>query len=771
MKRILYLKSFLMMLVFSINAQTQFQLIQERYVGPGIVYKDFLAPGIPWTIDVLEIDLSDPHVKIETVKANDRLSGNESVGLMAARKSTEGHIVVGAINADFYSSGGIPIGSQVINGEIMKINNYFSTIAFSPENFPFLDFANYEGKVITKDSIISINGVNTTRNSDFLVLYNSYMGAATGTNQWGSEMLIQPIDPWIVNDTVRCVVMSKENYIGNMTITQGWAVLSSHGKAKEFTDAFISIGDTIKLLNSITTMPDRISELIGGYPKIVKDGIDYVDLGYQQEGGPPHTYERHPRTAVGFSSDSSKAYFITVDGRGYSLGMTLHELAQFMISIGVHYGLNLDGGGSTTMIVRDQVMNVPSDGSQRPVANAMLVISTAPVSDSLAHINISPGYLKIFKGEQKIFSVAGQDQYYNPIQIEQGDITFSVDANIGTINPNGVFTAADNVDSGYVYVEAHGLKDSAKVVIKTIGRVSLAPDNIVVDTTKAFQFRVNAYDEDGIQKQLDYTEYTWIVRDESVGTVDEQGLFKGRSEGTTFLVVAYENKFDSVSVKVEIGTELTLLHSMDNLSGITLYGDNLDLQNCTIDVVDNPVNEGAGSLRIIYQYIGNSSKIYFIHLNTNIAFYGTPDTIALDAMTNGSKHQFIYIFRNEFTGTTFQVNVKKWAQETERLDIQPGAFKDAVSIPPGSIFNFPVTLKQIQIKLGDPRDNGVVFRDSIYVDNLRIWYPGVVTGLKNEMITPAHYLLEQNYPNPFNASTTIKFSLTPSLSLWAMLST
>lgn len=759
MKKILLSLFISILFNISLNAQVQYQLIEERYVGPGIIYRDYFAPSRPWTINVLEIDLTNPFVKIETVKANDRLMGNETTGSMASRKSTEGHLVVGAINADFYSGGGIPIGSQILQGEIMRINSNFSTLAFSPGNIPYLDFVEYNGTVITKDSSININGINTTRNTDNLILYNSYYGNATGTNEWGTELRLQPIDPWIVNDTVRCEVVNKKSNEGNMNLIVGSAVLSAHGTAKGFVDDFISVGDTVDILNSIITMPDKITELIGGYPKIVRNGIDYVDQGYQEEGGPSHTYERHPRTGAGFSADSTKAYFITVDGRGYSIGMTLHELAQFMIYIGVHYGLNLDGGGSTTMVVRGEVMNVPSDGSQRPVANALLAISTAPVTDSLSYINLSPGYLKIFKGEEHLFSVTGHDQYYNPIAVSPNEISFTVDPNIGQIDSDGRFTAAVNVDSGYVYAEAYGLRDSAKVVIKTIGSLSLSPDNVVVDTTKAFQFIINALDEDGIQKQLDNSEFEWIVRDESIGTVDDAGLFKGKAEGDTHLIVRYEDVSDSVNVKVEIATGETLLHSFDNLDGISLGGENLNLQNCFIEVIENPVTEGTGAAKITYQFTGNTSNINYIHINTDLAFYGTPDTIAMDVMTNGNNHQIIYVFRNEITGKDFQVNVKKWANNTGQFEIQPGALEDAVSIPPGSLFYFPVTLKQVRIKLGDPRQNEIVVRDSLYIDNLRISYPGSVTDMEDNLIKPIGYSLMQNYPNPFNPKTTIEYSI------------
>ena len=95
---------------------------------------------------------------------------------------------------------------------------------------------------------------------------------------------------------------------------------------------------------------------------------------------PRFSSTRHPRTAVGFSADSSKLFLLTVDGRRESdSGMTLVELAQLMLDLGVYEGMNFDGGGSTTMVVNGQVVNSPSDKTgERAVGSALLVLVDRP---------------------------------------------------------------------------------------------------------------------------------------------------------------------------------------------------------------------------------------------------------------------------------------------------------------------------------------------------------------------------------------------------------
>jgi exopolysaccharide biosynthesis protein len=96
---------------------------------------------------------------------------------------------------------------------------------------------------------------------------------------------------------------------------------------------------------------------------------------------------RHPRTAVGISKDGDTLLLVAVDGRqeGHSRGATLAELGELMKGFGAHDALNLDGGGSTAMIVKDRatgvfaVVNRPSDPAlkipeqriERPVVDVL----------------------------------------------------------------------------------------------------------------------------------------------------------------------------------------------------------------------------------------------------------------------------------------------------------------------------------------------------------------------------------------------------------------
>ena len=97
--------------------------------------------------------------------------------------------------------------------------------------------------------------------------------------------------------------------------------------------------------------------MIGGWPRILRNGASVAALAPATEGTISRNAEvRHPRTAVGFSRDSTTLFLVTVDGRSTtSVGMTLVELATLMQELGAWDALNFDGGGSTTMVIGGRV--------------------------------------------------------------------------------------------------------------------------------------------------------------------------------------------------------------------------------------------------------------------------------------------------------------------------------------------------------------------------------------------------------------------------------
>ncbi|MBX3727890.1 MAG: phosphodiester glycosidase family protein [Candidatus Sumerlaeia bacterium] len=102
-----------------------------------------------------------------------------------------------------------------------------------------------------------------------------------------------------------------------------------------------------------------------------------------------HNAERHPRTAIGYSLNPYKAYLVAVDGRqaSISVGMTYEELGKLMADLGIEQSISLDGGGSTTAWVKGQgIVNSPSDGSERSVVSAWVVVPANTMDNTVEEV-------------------------------------------------------------------------------------------------------------------------------------------------------------------------------------------------------------------------------------------------------------------------------------------------------------------------------------------------------------------------------------------------
>lgn len=148
------------------------------------------------------------------------------------------------------------------------------------------------------------------------------------------------------------------------------------------------IGD-VAVFNSVS---GELKEAVGGRHMLVQNG----------EVQTITDNDAHPRTAVGITADND-VLLVVADGRSTaSVGLTLNDLGAYMKELGAVTAMNLDGGGSSTMVVKDRttdvmtVENVPSDGSERPCGNSLLVVDTSTTVDNSVKLSKdSDGYYLI----------------------------------------------------------------------------------------------------------------------------------------------------------------------------------------------------------------------------------------------------------------------------------------------------------------------------------------------------------------------------------------
>ena len=187
---------------------------------------------------------------------------------------------------------------------------------------------------------------------------------------------------------------------------------------------------------------DQIQEAVGGSVYLVKDGKSVVTSAAD------YYNSRHSRTCVGITAEG-KVVMMVLDGRQepFSAGGSAEELAQIMLDAGCVTAINLDGGGSTTFVAKQEgsntltVVNRPSDGYERSVSSSLMVVSTAPVSTEFDHALITSAYDYLTSGAAVRLIASGVSVSGSAAELP-ADITWkSADEAIGTVSEDGVFTA------------------------------------------------------------------------------------------------------------------------------------------------------------------------------------------------------------------------------------------------------------------------------------------------------------------------------------------
>ena len=265
--------------------------------------------------------------------------------------------LIAAINASYFDTDGWVIGCIKNQGQMMAMDEQpRSGYVLKNGNPDIVQDIGYYGTVdLPNGQHLVLKGMNRARIADDLVLYNSFFAPSTKTNQWGREVKI-------INNRVTAVSTA-----GNMVITPGSIVISGHG-ASAAALAQLRIGDRVKVSETLgSSAADAADTVVSGGPLLVEHGRAHVRVNEERMAA-DIAKGRAPRTAVGIKKDGT-LLMVVVDGRSNnSAGLTLTELATYMLRLGAREAVNFDGGGSSVMAINGQVVNKPSDGNERPVS-------------------------------------------------------------------------------------------------------------------------------------------------------------------------------------------------------------------------------------------------------------------------------------------------------------------------------------------------------------------------------------------------------------------
>lgn len=360
---------------------------------PGAFSLDTVANGVtvsgavmytaagPEQVSMLTIDLTRHNLHLGVVQAYNRLiSPDETLTSMANRSGA-----VAGINGDFFEihGSGVPIGEEVINGQLLHSPNphFYTVLGVTRSGRITIGPESLLATVIDGASSYPLFSINhySEFNNGRLILFTPALGEPV--NVGGDPVvLLRPV----AGSSSQFIVQSVYSSMVRLPALKGQYALLGSGGAGYWLAATLHRGDHIRLSSQI--YPDnQLIQAIGGGPQLVKDGAFYFDA---HSPVPGDWSKRNPQTAVGVTKDGTRALFAIFDGRlagpRKSRGMTPTEVANFMMAHGAYNAMLFDSGGSSEMVVRFpghyavSIVNWPSGGKERPVANGLFVFSTDP---------------------------------------------------------------------------------------------------------------------------------------------------------------------------------------------------------------------------------------------------------------------------------------------------------------------------------------------------------------------------------------------------------
>ncbi|WP_328989537.1 phosphodiester glycosidase family protein [Kribbella sp. NBC_01245] len=471
-------------------------------VAPGVTYTSFdRLDARGWLRgDILVADLDAGGVKVDYLNPG-TVSGREVLSQQVARKGA-----IAGVNGDFFdiNDTGAPVGVGIerdADGGAGRLVNAPKT-------------GHNESAVIGADGIgriaqVFLTGTAADDDGSKLDLTNLNSPEVTAggiglyTSQWGATPRTRTVDGVAaVREIIlrNGVVVSSNTSAGTTPLAAGELALIGRDAGATALTAF-EPGETIDVNYGPRSDAAEIAVGISGNKQLARDGqVLNVDDSVM-----------HPRTAIGFSADGRRMVLLTIDGRmADSRGLTEYELGRLMLDLGSDDVLNLDGGGSSTMLKRSpgevtpEVVNKPSDGAERLTPNGLGLlavkgsgllkgfrIEATGTADAAADADLGHSS-RVLTGLSRVLAGRGHDETYAAVA---GAPQWFVGSNARLTSANGT-AIVTGVRAGEATVIASRAQAHGRFPLTVIGKPArLAPSTRQLSLPGTFS--INGYDADG----------------------------------------------------------------------------------------------------------------------------------------------------------------------------------------------------------------------------------------------------------------------------------
>lgn len=616
-------------------------------------------------IHVVQIDLNNPYVSLNAMGGkNGSVTQRQSVTEMA--KETK---AVAGINADVFNTTGegAPIGAQINAGQLLVSTSQLTgmyAFGVTKDNGAVIDSFQFEGTISAEDgSSIPLAGVNkqlywiepgkANSHVNALYLYTSAWTAPERPSNTGTK----PTEALVVDGFVQEVSVDKA--IATPIPANGY-ILRGHGTAAKAITDHLYVGSQVSAAYSLKSLtngqsydPASFQMMVGGHT-ILLDGGKAAAFSRDIKGVSGSA--DRARTAVGTSQDGKTVYLITVEENGGRDGVSLKELQEMLLKLGVWKAVNLDGGGSTTMVTRplgetSVTLTHPTyyGTTQRLVANGIGVYTNAPQGDIKGVV--ASGASTLFIGQEASYTLKGYDTYYNPIDPAGLQPTWSIDSAIGSFK-DGKLTAA-KPGKAKITVQAGSASDTLNIEVvgqDQIERLVVEPGSTVLRPGAVISVPVKARLKDGRELSVPANSIQWEYRGFTASAGGGKLTIDKVDEGTqTGFAIARYDGFATAAILAP-GTEQSLETFEKAGYAVDFSGLPAETSGTAAIVSGIPGRESSKVLDLAYDFTnGTGSRFAYAWLNKaggGIDVAGTPSAMTLDMLGDSSMNYA----RAEFVG-------------------------------------------------------------------------------------------------------------------------
>jgi exopolysaccharide biosynthesis protein len=542
-------------------------------IGPGISLQHVRAlDQTGWyNAQFLTVDLTDSAVGTDLLTSGPVASG----GPLSVAANKAG--AVAGVNGEFFDIGNsnAPLGAEIQDGTLLKTADVGGRqhVGVSRDGIAQLvdmtvdATANLAG---TDHPVLSINaadGGGVPANG--LVAYTSAWGTFSRNRGFTGVATGQIAEALVRNGSV--VSVTPNGPAGSGSIPQDGFWLVGRDSAATAIRA-LQPGDPVTLTYSLADSVARTMKFALG------DGGTIVSGGQVVQGLDTSVA---PRTALGFKDGGHTLVLATWDGPGGTGvgGVGIDKEARDLAAMGVRTAVNLDGGGSTTMVARAlgapdaTVRNVPSDGMERDDPNGVGVFVTKGDGE-LHRLLITPapgatsadGGVKVFPGLHRALVAQGVDDHETPVTVDPASVRWS---GSGATVTGGVLTAPPEPRT-QINVKAQVGKHQAREHITVLGRLAdVAPSSRSLrfaDATPADDttLSVRGRDDQGYTAPIDPSDLSLdydhgVV---SIQPVDGQLKIAPLTDAATILTITVAGR--SVRVPITVGTQTSTVYTFDD---------------------------------------------------------------------------------------------------------------------------------------------------------------------------------------------------------------